>query len=150
SFKVAGGNFVKYATSGLPAGLSINPDTGLISGTPETTGRSIVNVLVTNSFGTSGKFLILSIYPPAPEIISAQSVTAVKGRQFAFQVVTTNEATFYTATDLPVGLTIGATSGLISGTPLYPGPRNPTITASNGSGTDSQTMTITVQATASP
>ncbi|MEV4433898.1 M4 family metallopeptidase [Streptomyces sp. NPDC049585] len=43
-----------YAATGLPAGLSINSSTGLISGTPTTTGTSSVTVTVKDSAGKTG------------------------------------------------------------------------------------------------
>ncbi|MFH8365474.1 M4 family metallopeptidase [Streptomyces sp. NPDC018031] len=43
-----------YTATGLPAGLSINSSTGLISGTPTATGTSNVTVTVTDSAGKSG------------------------------------------------------------------------------------------------
>ena len=121
SYQIVAGPFNQYATSALPAGLSVNADTGLISGISEVAGRFFVNLLVTNFSGTSGRFLILSIHPPTPEITSTQSVIAVKGSEFAFQVQATNEPTFYVASGLPIGLTIGATNGLISGIPQSTG-----------------------------
>jgi PKD repeat protein len=93
--------------------------------------------------------LILSIYPPTPQITSPQSVTAVKGRQFAFQVVAANQPSFYNVSELPIGLTIGATDGLISGIPQDTGAYTATITASNGSGSTTQTLTVIVKATSS-
>ncbi|MET9730134.1 putative Ig domain-containing protein [Streptomyces sp. NPDC006458] len=42
-----------YSATGLPAGLSINASTGLISGTPTTLGTSNVTVKVTDSTGAS-------------------------------------------------------------------------------------------------
>jgi Zn-dependent metalloprotease len=43
-----------YAATGLPAGLSINSSTGLISGTPTTAGSSSTTVTVTDSTGATG------------------------------------------------------------------------------------------------
>jgi O-glycosyl hydrolase len=43
-----------YSASGLPAGLSIGPATGLISGTPTTAGTSTVTVTAADSTGASG------------------------------------------------------------------------------------------------
>ncbi len=43
-----------YAATGLPAGLSINSSSGLISGTPTATGSSAVKVTVTDSQGKTG------------------------------------------------------------------------------------------------
>ncbi|SCE21116.1 Putative Ig domain-containing protein [Streptomyces sp. DvalAA-14] len=50
----ASGQTLTYSASGLPAGLSINASTGLISGTPSTTGTSNVTVTATDSTGASG------------------------------------------------------------------------------------------------
>ncbi|MFL6055114.1 MAG: putative Ig domain-containing protein [Actinoallomurus sp.] len=48
------GGTLSYAASALPAGLSINSSTGLISGTPTTAGTSNVSVTATDSTGPSG------------------------------------------------------------------------------------------------
>jgi hypothetical protein len=50
----ASGQTLTYSTTGLPAGLSINSSTGLISGTPTTAGTSTVTVTVTDTTGASG------------------------------------------------------------------------------------------------
>ncbi|HUZ25650.1 MAG TPA: cellulose binding domain-containing protein [Streptosporangiaceae bacterium] len=48
------GQTLSYAAGGLPAGLSINSGTGLISGTPTTAGAATVTVTVTDGTGASG------------------------------------------------------------------------------------------------
>jgi len=50
----ASGQTLTYSATGLPAGLSINSSTGLISGTPTTTGSYNVTVTVSDTTGASG------------------------------------------------------------------------------------------------
>ncbi|HEX3782073.1 MAG TPA: putative Ig domain-containing protein [Pseudonocardiaceae bacterium] len=50
----AAGQTLTYSASGLPAGLSINAGTGLISGTPTTAGSSTVTVTATDTTNASG------------------------------------------------------------------------------------------------
>ena len=50
----ASGQTLTYSASGLPAGLSINSSTGLISGTATTASTSTVTVTATDTTGASG------------------------------------------------------------------------------------------------
>ena len=50
----ASGQTLTYSASGLPAGLSINSSTGLISGTPSAAGTSNVTVTVKDGTGATG------------------------------------------------------------------------------------------------
>ncbi|MFJ9460717.1 putative Ig domain-containing protein [Kitasatospora sp. NPDC101447] len=50
----ATGQTLSYGASGLPAGLSINASTGLITGTATTAGSSTVTVTATDGTGASG------------------------------------------------------------------------------------------------
>lgn len=59
----ASGSPTSYGATGLPAGLSINTTTGLISGTPTGTGVSIITLSVTNASGTNSQNLVLQVLP---------------------------------------------------------------------------------------
>ena len=50
-----------YGATGLPAGLSVNSGTGLISGTPTAAGTSTVTLSATNGGGTGNATLTLTI-----------------------------------------------------------------------------------------
>ena len=51
---VASGGPTSYGASNLPAGLSVNTSSGVISGTPTTAGKWTATVSATNSSGTTG------------------------------------------------------------------------------------------------
>jgi hypothetical protein len=60
------GGTLSYRASGLPAGLSINPGSGLISGTPTTVGSTSVTVTATDSTGPSASTsFVWTINPPS-------------------------------------------------------------------------------------
>ena len=50
-----------YGATGLPAGLSVNTSTGLISGTPSAAGTSSVTLSATNATGTGNAALTVTI-----------------------------------------------------------------------------------------
>jgi acetylxylan esterase len=67
----AAGQTLTYSATGLPAGLSINSSTGLISGTPTASGTSSVTVTARDSTGASGSTTFTwtvgtSTSPPPP------------------------------------------------------------------------------------
>ena len=79
-----------------------------------------------------------------PSITSAASVAAVVGDALNYQITATKYPTGYDATNLPPGLTVNTSTGLINGTPTAAGTYVSTISAANIGGTASQTLTITV------
>ncbi|MCW1926476.1 putative Ig domain-containing protein [Luteolibacter arcticus] len=134
-----------YGAANLPAGLSVNTTTGLISGTPTTAGTSNVVLTATNAAGTGSKVLVLTITAP-PSITSALTKSGTTNVAFSYQITATPAATSYTASPLPAGLTFSTTTGLISGTPTVAAVTNVTITATNTGGTDTETLVITISA----
>ena len=55
--------FPLFSLSGIPAGLSLDVDTGDITGTPTRTGESYERVTVTNSEGSDSKGIIFDVRP---------------------------------------------------------------------------------------
>ncbi|MCP4848469.1 MAG: hypothetical protein GY899_11040 [Verrucomicrobiaceae bacterium] len=92
----------------------------------------------------SERFNITAI--PAPAITSPSTVSAVAGHPFSYQLTASNAVTAHGATNLPTGLSINATSGLISGTPSTPGESGVTLNATNAGGTGTLELTIDVLA----
>ena len=43
------GDALRYAATGLPAGLALDPDSGLVAGTPAAAGLSLVSVVITDT-----------------------------------------------------------------------------------------------------
>src|SRR5438067_1194781 len=139
-------NPTSYNATGLPAGLSVNTSTGLISGTPTTAGTYSVTISATNAGGTGSATLTLTINnPPPPVITSPATATGQVGVAFSYQITATNNPTSYNATGLPAGLTVNTSTGLISGTPTTAGTYTVTISATNAGGTGSATLTLTIK-----
>ena len=133
-----------YGAAGLPAGLTVNSGTGLISGTPTAAGTSTVTVSATNSSGTGSATLTLTIAVAAPAITSATSASGTVGSAFSYQITATNAPASYGAAGLPAGLTVNSGTGLISGTPTAAGTSTVTLSATNSSGTGSASLTLTI------
>jgi len=82
--------------------------------------------------------------PQLPVITSAPTAAGTVNTIFIYQITATNTPTSYGATGLPAGLTVNTLTGAISGTPTTAGSSNATITATNGAGTASSTLAITI------
>jgi len=78
----SGGLGLSFAAAGLPAGLSINAATGLISGTPTAAGTSTVTVAAADAFTNSGatQFSWTVIQPGSP-FATGPSLTGLKSRK---------------------------------------------------------------------
>jgi len=140
-------NPTSYNASGLPGGLSVNPTTGVISGTPTAGGSFSVTISGSNAAGAGSATLALTIaqaQQPPPAITSPLTASGTVGVAFSYQITATNNPTSFTATGLPPGLSVNTTTGVISGIPTKPGGFTVTLSATNTAGTGSANLGLKI------
>ncbi len=153
------GGTVPYAWSlaggTLPAGLSLNASTGVISGTPTArVSASEVTFAVTDS-GTpvqnATTTLTFSIAPPTLRITTAALPTGLVGGAYSATLGATGGTAPYSWSilggSLPAGLSLNPSSGAITGTPTVSVTNYVTFQVSD-SGSPAQTATLTLPLTA--
>ena len=117
---------LSYSASGLPGGLTINPSTGLITGTPSLADQdnSYTPTLTVVAAGTTGS-VAFSWYvgsANATSLVVGNTINTqnnVVGDSILLQVYSNDPDDLplsYTASNLPGGLTLNSSTGLISGT----------------------------------
>jgi poly(hydroxyalkanoate) depolymerase family esterase len=92
----SGGAALTYSATGLPAGLSINSSTGLISGTPTATGNSSVTVTAKDTTSASGSASFTWTVNPVNSGGTCHVVYTLNSQwpgNFSAQVVITNTGT---------------------------------------------------------
>jgi hypothetical protein len=149
----ASGQTLTYSATGLPAGLSINASTGLITGTPTTAGSNNVTVTAKDTTGATGSasftWTINSATGNTVTVTNPGNQTGTVGTAVSLQIHATDSASgqtlTYSATGLPAGLSINASTGLITGTPTTAATNSTTVTAKDTTGaTGSASFTWTI------
>ena len=148
----AGGGTTPYAWSvtagSLPAGLTLTSATGVISGTPTATGTSSFTATVTDAGSpaqTQSVPLSIAVTSTAPPTLTMNDTLASGsvGTAYSNPMTASGGTPSYTwsitAGSLPAGLTLAATTGIISGTPTATGTSNFTATVTD-SGSPAQTQ----------
>lgn len=150
------GTPVTFSASGLPPGLSINANSGVISGTVTTTGTYTVTARVSDGSLSATRTFTWTVTAPttnqAPTLQQPPNQTSARNTAVSLTLIGSDPngtAVTYSASGLPPGLSVNANSGVISGTVTTTGTYNVTARVSDGSLTASRTFTWTVTSSTS-
>lgn len=141
---------VLWAATGLPSGLTINTNTGEISGTPTTRGNYTSTVTATGSGASSPTQVNFTITDGSPIIVEGQTIEAKKSTSIFSQSTiqlsdsTNRRVTSWSASGLPAGVSINSTTGVLSGPPTQVGNFSAIITAAGVGGTDAKTVNFII------
>ncbi len=133
----------------LPAGLTLNPSTGAISGTPTSAGTSTFTVRASMPGRTSGEkqlSITVGALPPVTISITTSSLPAgVRGTAYSATLAASTSPVTWSVSSgtLPAGLSLSS-AGVISGTPTSAGTSTFTVRAVSGSASAQKQLSITV------
>jgi hypothetical protein len=146
-----GGAITSYSVSPfLPAGLSLHPTTGIISGTPtQVTAANNYTVTASNASGSTQAVVQITVQSgPTTSLSYSTPVVYVQNTAISPNLpsFTGGAPTSWSISPaLPTGLAISASSGVISGTPtVTAAAANYTVTASNSAGSIQAVVNVTV------
>jgi uncharacterized repeat protein (TIGR02543 family) len=135
-------------TGALPAGLTYNPTTRVLSGTPTQSGVFTVTLSAVNQFARATENVTITVWA-APEITN--NTAAPDGREgtpynFTLQATGFPTPIEWTAdSGLPAWLTLNPATGQLTGTPPHgsSGTESFNVTATNLAGADTKPVNIT-------
>jgi hypothetical protein len=133
----------------LPAGLSLNPATGVISGTPTIAATFTFVVKVTDGVNSDTQGLSIRILTrlatlgiDTTSLLPAGNVSTPYSQTLKASGGTGSYTWSKTAGSLPPGLVLNSATGVISGTPTAEGTFDFTIQVADGVSTASKNMSI--------
>ncbi|MGC2301569.1 MAG: putative Ig domain-containing protein, partial [Acidobacteriaceae bacterium] len=153
---IRGGTVTSWSVSPvLPAGLTLNASTGILSGTPTVVAAAATyTVTASGAGGSTTTTLAITVNDQAPAAFSyaGGSVIYVVGTPITPNGPANTGGTVLSYSvnpALPAGLTLAASTGMISGDPAAVSPATTyTVTAANSGGSATATVTITVNSAA--
>ncbi|MEM7130577.1 MAG: putative Ig domain-containing protein [Chloroflexota bacterium] len=133
------GESLTYSALGLPFGLNLDKDTGVIAGTLLGVGGYSVTVTARDEQGSEGRVTFEWFVNAPPELIVPENQVTAQGKEVQLLVEATDhtdEPLRFQAQGLPPGLQIDTGSGLISGRSMRPGQYQVGITVDDGNGAE--------------
>jgi Putative Ig domain len=159
SLQVSGGTAPytwSFVSGSLPAGLSLNTSTGLISGTPTASGTANFTASVADSESpaqTKSVTLSIVVSPTGLAITTSSLPSGTVNSQYSTVLQANGGTTPYTwsisAGSLPAGLSLAASTGIISGTPTAAGTANLTATVTDAE-SPAQTKSVSLSIVIAP
>ncbi|CAO5254753.1 DUF7927 domain-containing protein [Frankia sp. AgKG'84/4] len=153
---VSGGTspFVWSVSAGaLPAGLTLNTSTGLLSGTPTAASTASFAVRVVDALGLSATRTVSLVIAPRPTLTFPPPPPAQTGIAYSNTLVVTGGTAPFTwsvtAGTLPPGLTLNPSTGVLAGTPTTAGTYTFTVGVTDAFAV-SATQAVTLVVTAGP
>ncbi len=147
----AGSYSFSISTGSLPAGLSLNSATGVISGVPSLTGAFTLTVKAQAAASgcSATQTYSLTIGCPTVSLSPASLPGGTVGTSYSQSISASPSGGNYTfavtAGSLPAGLSLNSATGALSGTPTTSGAASFTITATGFGGcTGSKAYSITI------
>lgn len=135
---------IRFEAALLPLGLSLNTNSGIISGIPIEDGNYTAIITAINECDSPSAELNLMFSSGAPVISSSPVVNGIENQPLTYQIIAAPTITAYGARNLPHGLTADPATGLISGAPVFAGTHSATIYATNQWGVGSAPLTVNV------
>ena len=152
------GGTLAYAAMGLPTGLSINPSTGLISGTVSS-GALLIGSFVTTVSASDGTYFSSATFNwtitsvGTVTLATPSNQTGAEGTAISTLTLSATDSTSgatleYFAQSLPAGQVLDPSTGAITGTPAIGdaayGPYSVTVVATDGTIFAQETFTWTI------
>ena len=135
---------ISFGADGLPAGLSIEPTNGVISGIPAVMGVFDITVYATNAAMTTTGPLELTLTTGVPGVTSSLTASGKQGQPFSYTITASNNPVSFSSIGLPDGVDLNPVTGVMTGPPILNGVFPVTISAANQYGTGSQVLMLTI------
>jgi hypothetical protein len=150
------GTFVWSVVAGsLPAGVSLNPSAGALTGTPISAGPSSFTIRAADAanasnYADAALSITIAPQPTSPVVITTTALPGgVRGSSYSASLAASGGIAPYTwsivSGSLPAGLTLNAVTGTIAGTPTNVGNSSFTVrVVDSGAPSTSNTKALSI------